>query len=91
MSEILLILVPSIVIIISLALILTIICMCKCNKRYDNGHKPITHPGRHGQQLEMGSMGVKMPIRAPEYPMSQIRFIQELGEGTFGKVTFLRF
>ena len=87
MSDILLILVPCIAVPVALALLLTIICMCRRSKQYNNGHKPIGQtPPRHGTQLEMGSMGAKIPVRAPEVPMGQIRFIQELGEGTFGKV-----
>ena len=87
MSDILLILVPCIAVPVALALLLTIICMCRRSKQYNNGHKPIGQtPPRHSTQLEMGSMGAKIPVRAPEVPMGQIRFIQELGEGTFGKV-----
>ncbi len=88
MSDILMILVPCIAVPVALALLLTIICMCRRSKQYNNGHKPIGQ-GQHarmGTQLEMGSMPAKLPIRAPEVSMSQIRFIQELGEGTFGKV-----
>ena len=83
MSRILLILVPSIAVPIALALLLTIVCMCRRSKQYNGQHKPI---GRTAQQLEMAAMANKVPIRAREFPMANIRFVQELGEGTFGKV-----
>ena len=83
MSRILLILVPSIAVPIALALILTIVCMCRRSKQYNGQHKPI---GRTAQQLEMAALANKVPIRAREFPMANIRFLQELGEGAFGKV-----
>ena len=83
MKKILLILVPCIAVPIALALLLTIICICKKTKQVNGQHKPL---GRPGQQLEMAAMTAKMPLRAREFPISQVRFIQELGEGAFGKV-----
>ena len=83
MSRILLILVPSIAVPIALALLLTIVCMCRRSKQYNGQHKPI---GRTAQQLEMAALANKVPIRAREFPMANIRFLQELGEGAFGKV-----
>lgn len=83
MSRILLILVPSIAVPIALALLLTIVCMCRRSKQYNGQHKPI---GRTTQQLEMAAMANKVPIRAREFPVTSIRFVEDLGEGAYGKV-----
>ena len=83
-GKILLILVPSIAIPIALALLLTIICMCRRSKQYNGQHKPISR--NPGQQLEMASVPPKYPIRTREFPIQNVRFLQELGEGAFGKV-----
>ncbi|XP_064477295.1 LOW QUALITY PROTEIN: tyrosine-protein kinase transmembrane receptor ROR2-like [Ornithodoros turicata] len=40
---------------------------------------------RAPQQMEMGRL-LPRPVRAPEVSASRIRFLQELGEGAFGKV-----
>ena len=85
MSKLLLILVPSVGVLIGLALLLTIVCMCRRSKQYNGQHKPINRPG---QQLEMANVPkmTKVPVRAREFPLSSVRFLQELGEGAFGKV-----
>lgn len=83
MKKIMLILIPSIAVPIAIALLLTLVCMCKRSKQVNGQHKPL---GRPSQQLEMASLTAKMPLKATEFPISQVRFVQELGEGAFGKV-----
>ena len=82
------IMVPSIAIPVALILILIIVCMCRRNKQYNNSgvHKPLNQNGKQNQQpLEMNPV-TKLPIRVTEFPLSAIRFHQELGEGAYGKV-----
>jgi len=87
-SKMLMILVPSIAVPIALALLLTIVCMCRRNKYPSSGHKPINR--NNAQQLELAT-APRLPtklygMRAREFPLSSVRFVQELGEGAFGKV-----
>lgn len=70
---------------VALALVLTIICMCRRKKDSGGQHKPLRKAGVNNQ-LELNTLLAKQPLRIREFPMSNIRFLQELGEGTFGKV-----
>lgn len=92
MSEILLILVPSIAVPVALALILTIVCICRRNKANSANHKPVSRSNGTGGvggangNMEMNAMLEKPSVRAREFPIANVRFMQELGEGAFGKV-----
>ncbi|CAH1772423.1 unnamed protein product, partial [Owenia fusiformis] len=81
-SEIIMILVPCIAVPLALALLLFIICMCKRNKQ---ALKDKTAKRSNGN-MELSPLTSKQSLRSTEYPMSCIRFLQELGEGAFGKV-----
>ena len=85
MADMLMILVPCVAIPVALALILTIICMCRRKKDTNGQHKAL-HKASVNNQLEMNAMLAKQPLRSREFPMANIRFLQELGEGAFGKV-----
>ncbi|XP_074641375.1 inactive tyrosine-protein kinase transmembrane receptor ROR1-like [Tubulanus polymorphus] len=90
MSEVLMILIPSIAIPIVLALLLTIICMCRRSRQYNNNKKKNNSVKRPaGQQnMELSPLtGKTAQVRAArEFPLASVRFTQELGDGTFGKV-----
>ena len=61
--------------------------MCRRNKSYNNKKEvPVPHRAAGGPLMEMNPVPQKNVIRAREFPMSSIRFLQELGEGAFGKV-----
>ncbi|CAG5115125.1 unnamed protein product, partial [Candidula unifasciata] len=46
-----------------------------------------SRPGnKQGQPVELSPLNPKSTTRAKEFPMQNIRFLQELGEGAFGKV-----
>lgn len=86
-SEIVMILVPSIAVPVGLALLLLAVCMCRRNKSAGNMGKPTgTTKNGTASHVEMNALLAKQQIRAREFPISSIRFIQEMGEGTFGKV-----
>ncbi|XP_064625462.1 inactive tyrosine-protein kinase transmembrane receptor ROR1-like isoform X3 [Lineus longissimus] len=85
MSEIMFILIPSVAVPIALIFLIVIICMCRRSRK--NNASPSKVPKNLGQNMELSPLNVKQPpLRAREFPMSSIRFVQELGEGTFGKV-----
>ena len=88
MSEILLIMVPCIAVPIALALLFVIIWMCRKSKNNPSNinTKNPNYRGGTGGQLELSPLNAKMPVRAQEFPISSMRFVQELGEGAFGKV-----
>ena len=41
---------------------------------------------QNSQPVEMSPLNPKSAVRAREFPMNSVRFLQELGEGAFGKV-----
>ncbi|GFT86851.1 inactive tyrosine-protein kinase transmembrane receptor ROR1 [Nephila pilipes] len=47
--------------------------------------RPISQQGPH-QQMEMKALIPRSNVRVPEVPLNTVRFLQELGEGAFGKV-----
>ncbi|XP_013793832.2 tyrosine-protein kinase transmembrane receptor Ror-like, partial [Limulus polyphemus] len=47
--------------------------------------KPVSQL-QSNQQVEMNSLLPKAQFTTPEYPLSAVHFLQELGEGAFGKV-----
>ncbi|XP_076339513.1 inactive tyrosine-protein kinase transmembrane receptor ROR1-like isoform X2 [Tachypleus tridentatus] len=83
---------PTTAVVIFLGLAVGIWCM----KRRSN-HPPTSSklskmaacpPSQQGysQRVEMNSLMSKSKIRVPEFPLTSIRFLQQLGEGAFGKV-----
>ena len=89
MKEIMMILVPSVAVPLGLALLLGVVCICRRNKAANSGTKSAMARGGGANtqnQVELNPMLAKAPVRTREFPMSNIRFLQELGEGAFGKV-----
>ncbi|XP_013380746.1 inactive tyrosine-protein kinase transmembrane receptor ROR1 [Lingula anatina] len=87
LKEILIIVLPSVAIPLILALIITVICLCSRQRR--NRQTPpeaAKSPEQPNQDMEMTALIIKNPVKAKEFPRSAIRFVQELGEGAFGKV-----
>ncbi|XP_076353151.1 inactive tyrosine-protein kinase transmembrane receptor ROR1-like isoform X1 [Tachypleus tridentatus] len=86
------ILLPSIVLVVLIGLLLGIWCMKRRSKPNPSAiktPKAVTRPQNEqgtNQQVEMNALLPRTQFRAHEYPLSSIRFLQELGEGAFGKV-----
>ncbi|XP_043941493.1 inactive tyrosine-protein kinase transmembrane receptor ROR1 [Protopterus annectens] len=85
--EILYILVPSVTIPVAIAFLFFFICICR------NNHKSSSPPQQRqpkpvrGQNVEMSMLSAYKPkSKAKELPLSAVRFMEELGECTFGKI-----
>ncbi|XP_064607266.1 inactive tyrosine-protein kinase transmembrane receptor ROR1-like isoform X2 [Liolophura sinensis] len=77
------ILVPGITVpLVYLILIAALCCFC----RRKNNKKAQNLPHHPDQQMELSPLTGKSGSRIKEIPLQQIRFVQELGEGTYGKV-----
>lgn len=82
------ILLPSIAMMALIGLLLGVVCFRRRGKPSPPpANKALGKAAglRAPQQMEMGRL-LPRPVRAPEVPAAQIRFLQELGEGAFGKV-----
>lgn len=81
------ILVPTITIPLALAILLAIVCFCQRSRSRSTGsrHHHSTN-GKSGQPVELSPLNPKTSTRAKEFPAQNIRYLQELGEGAFGKV-----
>ncbi|XP_070563655.1 inactive tyrosine-protein kinase transmembrane receptor ROR1-like [Ptychodera flava] len=84
-SEVLLILVPSIAVPLLIALLFVCICMCR-----RQSYMAYNGPKFNGPVMEMSDIN-RQPqshaqMQVKEIPATMIRFIQEIGEGAFGKV-----
>uniref|UniRef100_A0A3P9CAV5 Receptor tyrosine kinase-like orphan receptor 1 n=1 Tax=Maylandia zebra TaxID=106582 RepID=A0A3P9CAV5_9CICH len=77
--EILYILVPSVVIPLAIALLFFFICVCRNNQK--SSRPPVTR-----QPKPVRGQNVEMSIKAKELPLSAVRFMEELGECTLGKI-----
>ncbi|XP_022250578.1 inactive tyrosine-protein kinase transmembrane receptor ROR1-like [Limulus polyphemus] len=86
------ILLPTIVVVTVIGFLLGFWCMKRRNKpslSASNSTKALSRPLRpkgSNQQAEMNALLPRGKVRATEYPLSAIHFLQELGEGAFGKV-----
>ncbi|KFM72830.1 Tyrosine-protein kinase transmembrane receptor ROR1, partial [Stegodyphus mimosarum] len=87
------ILIPTIALVTILGLLLGLWCVRRRTKPSPKPPmknskipvRPISQQGPH-QQMEMKSLIPRPNLRVPEVPRNSIRFLQELGEGAFGKV-----
>nr|XP_042903811.1 inactive tyrosine-protein kinase transmembrane receptor ROR1 isoform X1 [Parasteatoda tepidariorum] len=87
------ILLPTIAMVALLGLLLGLWCVRRRTKpspkppmkNAKSPARPVSHPGPH-QQMEMKALIPRANLRVPEVPLNSIRFLQELGEGAFGKV-----
>uniref|UniRef100_A0A669EBH3 Receptor tyrosine kinase like orphan receptor 1 n=2 Tax=Oreochromis niloticus TaxID=8128 RepID=A0A669EBH3_ORENI len=86
--EILYILVPSVVIPLAIALLFFFICVCRNNQK--SSRPPVTRQPKpvRGQNVEMSMLATayKPKSKAKELPLSAVRFMEELGECTLGKI-----
>ncbi|XP_025080891.1 inactive tyrosine-protein kinase transmembrane receptor ROR1-like isoform X2 [Pomacea canaliculata] len=86
-NKLMFILVPTITIPLALAILLAIVCFCQRSRSRSTGsrHHHSTN-GKSGQPVELSPLNPKTSTRAKEFPAQNIRYLQELGEGAFGKV-----
>ncbi|XP_041360265.1 tyrosine-protein kinase transmembrane receptor Ror-like isoform X2 [Gigantopelta aegis] len=84
-DKLMFILIPGITVPLALTLLLALVCFCQ-NRNKRNGVKGKSSNRQVGQPVEMSPLNPKPNSRAREFAMTNIRFLQELGEGAFGKV-----
>ncbi|XP_062617741.1 inactive tyrosine-protein kinase transmembrane receptor ROR1-like isoform X3 [Saccostrea cucullata] len=84
-NKLMYILVPGII--VPLALIILIAVVCLCQKKNEKGANSKGTNSSQNSTVETVPLTGKNPgCRIREFPLSSIRFLQELGEGAFGKV-----
>ncbi|XP_052775158.1 inactive tyrosine-protein kinase transmembrane receptor ROR1-like isoform X2 [Mya arenaria] len=84
-SNLVVIIVPGIIVPLVLIILLALVCFCQRSKR-NNSAKTKTINNK-AQNMELCPLTAKAPTqRVREFPLSSVRFLQELGEGAFGKV-----
>ncbi|XP_054645374.1 inactive tyrosine-protein kinase transmembrane receptor ROR1 isoform X2 [Dunckerocampus dactyliophorus] len=86
--EILYILVPSVAIPLAIALLFFFICVCRNNQKSARPAAPRQPKPVRGQNVEMSMLTTpyKPKSKAKELPLSAVRFMEELGECTLGKI-----
>ncbi|XP_007550927.1 inactive tyrosine-protein kinase transmembrane receptor ROR1 [Poecilia formosa] len=86
--DILKILVPSVSIPLAIVLLFFFICVCRNNQK--SSRPPAARPPKpvRGQNVEMSMLttAYKPKSKAKELPLSAVRFMEELGECTLGKI-----
>ncbi|XP_015211159.1 inactive tyrosine-protein kinase transmembrane receptor ROR1 [Lepisosteus oculatus] len=84
---ILYILVPSVAIPLAIALLFFFICVCRNNQKTSRPPAQRQPKPVRGQNVEMSMLNTYKPkSKAKELPLSAVRFMEELGECTFGKI-----
>ncbi|XDV35768.1 hypothetical protein PO909_005651 [Leuciscus waleckii] len=84
---ILYILVPSVAIPLAIALLFFFICVCRNNQKASRPPAPRQPKPVRGQNVEMSMLTAYKPkSKAKELPLSAVRFMEELGESSFGKI-----
>lgn len=68
------------------AILLLFVPIALCIKKRNNGKKSLlkSHSTK-SKTVEMNALLPKHSHRAREFPLANLRFMQELGEGAFGK------
>ncbi|XP_034003659.1 inactive tyrosine-protein kinase transmembrane receptor ROR1 [Trematomus bernacchii] len=86
--EILYILVPSVAIPLAIALLFFFICVCRNNQKSPTPPAPRQPKPVRGQNVEMSMLttAYKPKSKAKELPLSAVRFMEELGECSLGKI-----
>ncbi|KAK7495062.1 hypothetical protein BaRGS_00013702 [Batillaria attramentaria] len=85
-NKLMYILVPSITIPLALAILLAIVCFCQRSRSRPGNRNHHSANGKTTQPVELSPLNPKPTSRAKEFPAQNIRYLQELGEGAFGKV-----
>ncbi|GFN85474.1 tyrosine-protein kinase receptor [Plakobranchus ocellatus] len=83
-NKLMYILIPALTVPLALGILLALICFCQ-----KSHNSRISRPSigkQSTQPVEMSPLNPKTAVRAREFPMNNVRFLQELGEGAFGKV-----
>ncbi|KAK6989783.1 tyrosine-protein kinase transmembrane receptor ROR1-like isoform X1, partial [Biomphalaria glabrata] len=80
-NKLMYILIPSLTVPLALGILLALICFCQKSHITRS-----SRPNKQSQPVEMSPLNPKAVSRVREFPMQNIRFLQELGEGAFGKV-----
>ncbi|KAK3777664.1 hypothetical protein RRG08_021775 [Elysia crispata] len=84
-NKLMYILIPALTVPLALGILLALICFCQ--KSHNNARTARPSVGKQNSQpVEMSPLNPKSAVRAREFPMNNVRFLQELGEGAFGKV-----
>lgn len=76
-------LVPGIIVPLALILLLAIVCLCQRHRKQKEAG--VKSPPAN-QPASMETVPLKSAMNIRDFPISSIRFLQELGEGQFGKV-----
>ncbi|XP_059923157.1 inactive tyrosine-protein kinase transmembrane receptor ROR1 [Gadus macrocephalus] len=86
--EILYILIPSVAIPLAIALLFFFICVCRNNTKTPQTPVPRQPKPVRGQNVEMSMLTTvyKPKSKAKELPLSAVRFMEELGECSLGKI-----
>ncbi|XP_075901573.1 inactive tyrosine-protein kinase transmembrane receptor ROR1 isoform X3 [Nelusetta ayraudi] len=87
--EILYILVPSVAIPLAIALLFFFICVCRNSQKSSRPPAPRQPKPVRGQNVEMSMLTAPYKpkqSKAKELPLSAVRFMEELGECTLGKI-----
>ncbi|CAL8254949.1 unnamed protein product [Merluccius merluccius] len=86
--EILYILVPSVAIPLAIALLFFFICVCRNNQKTPRPAAPRQPKPVRGQNVEMSMLTTvyKPKSKAKELPLSAVRFMEDLGECSLGKI-----
>jgi len=83
-SNLVVIIVPGIIVPLVLVLLLALVCFCQRKKNKEQ--KPVAGNNK-AQNMELCPLTAKSASqRVRDFPISSVRFLQELGEGAFGKV-----
>lgn len=83
-NKLMFILVPGIIVPLALVLLLAIVCLCQRHRKQKDGKG--NGAGQQKNSAESHPLTAKSGMRVAEFPISSIRFLQDLGEGAFGKV-----
>ncbi|XP_064194519.1 inactive tyrosine-protein kinase transmembrane receptor ROR1-like isoform X1 [Anguilla rostrata] len=85
--ETLSILVPCVILPLAIALLFFFICTCRNAQKAQRSPVPRQPKPVRGQNVEMSMLSACKPkSKAKELPLSAVRFMEELGECTFGRV-----
>lgn len=85
-NKLMYILVPSITIPLALAMLLAIVCFCQRTRSRSTASRHPSTNGKSSQPVELSPLNPKTSSRAKEFAPQNVRYLQELGEGAFGKV-----
>ncbi|RUS91341.1 hypothetical protein EGW08_000858, partial [Elysia chlorotica] len=85
-NKLMYILIPALTVPLALGILLALICFCQKSQNNARGSARPSVNKQNSQPVEMSPLNPKSAVRAREFPMNNVRFLQELGEGAFGKV-----